>query len=452
MPFYSAVRQAAYDIEDTGARFQVTLGHDVIDGAVYKTRLPETGVPVYLLDAPELYSRESLYTSDGVPYPDNAMRFIFFSRAVPEFILAADLDIDVIHVNDWQSALIPLYLKTLYADRDRLSDIRSILTIHNMSYQGVFWHFDMELTGLDWSLFHWKRLEFFGKINFLKGGIVYADAVTTVSRRYAGEIQTEEFGCGLDGVLSERADDIIGILNGVDYKEWNPETDKFIAANYSTGNLGGKAECKTDLQRRVGLAEGKDIPLLGMVSRLVEQKGIDLILDVFPKMMAMGVQLVVLGSGEENYELQLRELAEEYPKQAAAVIAYDNSLAHQIEAGADFFLLPSRFEPCGLNQMYSLKYGTIPIVRSTGGLADTIVHATPANMRKGRANGFAFNKATPGALLGCINNAVRMYKKDRAAYSELQARGMAQDFSWNRSAESYMKLYRKTKRKEVLTA
>jgi starch synthase len=212
----------------------------------------------------------------------------------------------------------------------------------------------------------------------------------------------------------------------VDYKEWNPETDKFIAANYSAGNPGGKAECKTDLQRRVGLAEGKDIPLLGMVSRLVEQKGIDLILDVFPKLMATGVQLVVLGSGEENYELQLRELAEEYPKQAAAV--------------------------SGLNQMYSLKYGAIPIVRSTGGLADTIVHATPANMRKGRANGFVFNKATPSALLACINNAVRMYKENRAAYSELQARGMAQDFSWNRSAESYMKLYRKTKRKEVLTA
>jgi starch synthase len=449
MPFYSAARRAVHDFEDTGARFQVTMGNDVVNGAVYETRLPETKVPVFLLDAPELYGREELYTSDGVPYPDNAMRFIFFSRAVLEFIIARGLNIDVIHVNDWQSALVPVYLKTLYADRAELSGMRSILTIHNLSYQGLFWHFDMDLTGLDWLLFHWKRLEFYGKINFLKGGIVYADAITTVSKRYAREIQTEEFGCGLEGVFSDRADDLTGILNGVDYTEWNPETDKFIAANYSAGDLGGKVICKADLQRRLGLAEDADIPLLGMVTRLVEQKGVDLVADIFPKLMAMGVQLVILGSGEENYELQLRELAEEYPKQAAAIIAYDNALAHQIEAGADFFLMPSRFEPCGLNQMYSLKYGTIPIVRNTGGLADTVVHATPANLGRGRANGFVFNKATPNALLGCIKNAVQMFRENRTAYDGLQAGGMKQDFSWSRSAESYMKLYRKTGRQEI---
>ncbi|MHC4660099.1 MAG: glycogen synthase GlgA [Planctomycetota bacterium] len=449
MPFYAGARRAAKDVSRTGVTFSIRVGRETFDAEVLKSQLPGADVTVYFLDAPALYDREGLYVSDGIPYPDNASRFIFFSRAVPEFIISAGLDVDIVHSNDWQSALVPVYLKTLYADNPRTSGICSVLTIHNMSYQGLFWHFDMELTGLDWSLFHWKRLEYYGKVNLLKGGIVFADAVTAVSERYAREIQTEEFGCGLEGVLAERTEDLAGILNGVDYAEWNPETDSYISANYSAADIAPKARCKSDLQKRTGLPEKADTPLIGMVTRIVEQKGIDLVADAFVKIMDLGVQMVILGTGEPGYELQLRDLAERYPDQAAVFIAYDNKLAHWIEAGADFFLMPSRFEPCGLNQMFSMKYGTVPIVRFTGGLADTVVDATSANVKQRKATGFVFKQATPGALARCVGRAVEMYNGDRESFVKLQSAGMAQDFSWKNSARKYMELYNRIKRKRV---
>ncbi len=440
MPLYRSARARAGSLHPTGITLRVPIGDRVIDAPLHRTTLPECAVPLYLVEHDPYFNREALYgTSDG-DYRDNAERFIFLARAAMEAAEALETNWDVVHAHDWQTALVPVYLKTLYAGRPAFRGARSLLTIHNLAFQGVFWHWDMKLTHLDWSLFNWRQLEFYGKLNFLKGGIVFADAVSTVSPRYAREIQTSEHGCGLEGVLQERTADLFGILNGIDPRQWDPAADPLIPAPYTASDLSGKAVCKRALQRSFGLTESADVPVLGMVTRLTEQKGIDLVERTLPDLMRRDLQMVVLGSGEERYQRLFEEAARKHKGRLGARLVFDPKRAHEIEAGADVFLMPSRFEPCGLNQIYSLRYGTLPVVRETGGLADTVTDATPEAIEAGKATGFVFGPYAPHAFLSAVDRALDAYA-DPDLWRGLQRTAMAQDFTWRRSAGDYARLY-----------
>jgi starch synthase len=324
--------------------------------------------------------------------------------------------------------------------------VASLFTIHNMAYQGLFWHWDMLLTGLDWKHFNFKEMEFYGKLNLLKTGITFADAITTVSPRYAQEIQTAEHGCGLEGALSSRAADLYGVLNGIDCEEWNPTNDARLPVKYSVGNWAqGKAACKVALQREVGLPARPDVPLLGLIGRLADQKGLDLVGDVLERWVHHeDSQWVILGTGEPKYHELFARLSRNHPQKLAAKLGFSNDLAHRIEAGCDLFVMPSRYEPCGLNQMYSLRYGTVPVVRSTGGLADTIIDATPENLASESANGFVFSDYSPAALEHALRRACDAYRHEPKTWERLVTTGMKQDFSWGRSAQRYEELYAQT--------
>jgi starch synthase len=345
---------------------------------------------------------------------------------------------NVIHCHDWQAGLVPVLLRTVYAQDPALHKIPVLFTIHNLGYQGLFPGDALMRAGLPWELFTANGLEFYGQANFLKGALVYSDAVSTVSQRYAQEIQTPEYGFGLEGVLRERAGQVFGILNGVDYKEWDPAVDPLIAAKYKASALEGKRLCKLDLLRAFGLPQNDaDLPLIGIVSRFTRQKGADLIAEVADRLLSERIRLVALGTGEPEYETLFRQLAARFPDRVAVKIAYDNVLAHKIEAGADMFLMPSRYEPCGLNQIYSLRYGTVPIVRATGGLDDTIEEFDPA---MGVGTGFKFAAYSGAALLGAVSRALAAFS-DRVQWIQLMKNGMGKDFSWQRSAREYRKLY-----------
>jgi len=446
IPLYRDVWEKADDLEDTGLRLEVPIGDKTVTGELWQTVLPGTGVRVYCLRQNKYYDREGLYGTTGAdahPYPDNCERFIFFSRGIIEAALALDFEPDVLHLNDWQSALAAVYLETLYGDAEGLSRVGALLTVHNLLFQGVFSHWDMLLTGLGWSLFNWRQLEFYGKVNLLKGGLVFADYINTVSPTYAREIQTPAFGNGLDGVLAERSDRLLGIVNGIDTTVWDPQSDPLIPANYSADDLSGKAACKAELQKQNGLPVSAQAPLIGTVSRLASQKGVDLMLEVLPELCREGAQFVLLGTGEPEYHEAFAKLAQEFPKNVAANLTFDNALAHQIEAGSDIFLMPSRFEPCGLNQLYSLRYGTVPVVRRTGGLADTITDYTPEGLAAGEANGFSFTTFTAKALTESLRRALGLYRNDKESWKRLLLVGMKQDWSWTRSAGEYHALYRK---------
>ncbi|MBI3933151.1 MAG: glycogen synthase GlgA [Acidobacteria bacterium] len=390
------------------------------------------------VDYPPFFDRDSLYVGkDGKDYPDNPERFSLFSRAVLE-IAKTVFPPDVIHCHDWQAGLTPVLLRTAYAQDPLLSEIPSVFTIHNLGYAGLFPSDALLRAGLGWELLTMDGLEFYGQVNFLKGALIYSSAVSTVSRKYALEIQTPEYGFGLEGVLRSRAGRVSGILNGVDYSEWDPAVDKLIAANYSAAELDGKKACKLDLLRAFGLPESDGaVPLIGIVSRFTRQKGADLIAEVADRLLSERIRLVALGTGEPEYEQLFRELATRFPERVAVRIAYDNVLAHKIEAGADMFLMPSHYEPCGLNQIYSLRYGTVPIVRATGGLDDTIEECDPAT---GEGTGFKFSNYTGAALLGAVSRALAVFGHS-ARWTKLMRKGMAKDFSWNRSAQEYRKLY-----------
>jgi len=390
------------------------------------------------VDYPPFFDRESLYVGkDGKDYPDNPERFSLFSRAVLE-IAKTVFPPDVIHCHDWQAGLAPVLLRTACAQDTQLSDIPCVFTIHNLGYQGLFPSDAMMRAGLGWELFTVDGLEFFGQVNILKGALIYSSAVSTVSRKYALEIQTPEYGFGLEGVLRERAGRVTGILNGADYSEWDPSIDKLIAANYTPVKLEGKKACKLDLLRSFKLPESDaELPLIGIVSRFTRQKGADLIADVADRLLKEKLRLVALGSGEAEYEKLFQQLAARFPDRMAVRIAYDNTLAHKIEAGADMFLMPSHYEPCGLNQIYSLRYGTVPVVRATGGLEDTIEEWNPAS---GEGTGFKFSNYSGGALIGAVSRALAAYN-DPAKWTRLMRNGMAKDFSWTRSAREYRKLY-----------
>ena len=399
------------------------------------------GVRFYFVDYPQYFDRAALYGGPAGDYPDNAERFALFSRAVLEASKVLGVP-HVFHCHDWQSALLPVMLRTLYAEDPAFREVATVFTIHNMGYQGLFPPDILPLLMLPWDLLTISRMEFFGQVNFLKGALVFSDFVTTVSKKYSQEIQTTEYGFGLDGVLRNRAATVTGILNGVDYDEWSPQTDKFTAAKYSPQDLSGKLKCKQDLLNAFGVANGgAKVPVIGIVSRFAAQKGFDLISQIMDRLALEEMIVVALGAGDKPYEEMFQRLNKQFPKKIAVKIAYDNAIAHKIEAGADMFLIPSRYEPCGLNQIYSLKYGTVPIVRATGGLDDTI---EPWDARTGRGTGFKFSDYTGEALLATIKQALLAYQ-DPSSWQMLMRNGMSRDFSWGASAREYGKIYERAR-------
>ena len=406
----------------------------IVTGAGYP------GVRFFFIDYPPFFDREGLYGTASGDFPDNAERFALFCRAVLEGSKILGVP-DVFHCHDWQSALVPILLKTQYAEDPALQNSGVVFTIHNMGYQGLFPAEILPLLTLPWDLFTISKMEFFGNVNFLKGALAYSDLITTVSRKYSQEIQTSEFGFGLDGVLKERSQSVIGILNGVDYDEWNPESDKFIAAHYSSDDLSGKQICKQELVAALGITADLSVPIIGIVSRFAAQKGFDLIGQVVDRLALEDVVLAVLGSGDKLYEEMFLRLARRVPGKIAVRIAYDNPLAHKIEAGADMFLMPSRYEPSGLSQMYSMKYGTVPIVRATGGLDDTI---DPWDPRTKKGTGFKFQEYTGEALLRAIHQALQLYR-DPASWQRLMRNGMSKDCSWRISAREYIRAYERVR-------
>jgi len=389
----------------------------------------------HFFDRPALY----IDPKTGLDYTDNDSRFIFFCRGLMELLKKIDWAPDIIHANDWQMALLPTYLATAYDDDPFFAKTRSVYTIHNLAYQGTFPAKSFPLLGLDENLFYpMGPFEFYDKVNFMKSAITYADVINTVSERYAVEIQSsDEYGCGLEGVLRSRNEDLFGIVNGVDYDEWSPSKDKFIPYKYSLSNLAGKKKNKIELINRLGLPVRKNVPLIGIITRLVDQKGLDLIAVAADDIFALDIQMVVLGTGDKKYHDLLRKLETKYPDKLKALLTYDNEIAHWIEAGADIFLMPSRYEPCGLNQLYSLKYGTPPVVRATGGLADTITDFDPET---GRGTGFVFEAYDPEEMLEAIKRAVNRFAEKRQ-WRDIMKQGMRSDFSWKASAAKYIDLY-----------
>lgn len=457
MPYYGAVRRSGVVVEKTGAALPVPLGGRTLACRLLRTRLPNSDVPVYLVEHPPFFERDDGpgrgFYQQGMPggykadYPDNAERFTFFSRAVLEAVPHLGFTPDVIHANDWQTGLVPVFLNEAYRTKAAYKEIRSLFTIHNIAYQGMYGPEVMKLTGLPGWLLNPAQLEFHGHLNFLKAGIVFADAVNTVSPTYAREITTPDYGCGLDGLLRGVSQKLSGIVNGCDYSDWDPANDRHIAAKYTPATVtAGKAACKADLQKRYGLPQKPDVPVLGMVARLVSQKGVDLVLSAAPGFLDLGCQLVFLGDGDPEYHDELTAFKARHPDKVGVYLGFNEGLAHTVEAGSDLFLMPSRYEPCGLNQIYSLRYGTPPVVRATGGLADTIVNATEENLTAGTATGFAFNEYSARALYETVKWALELYRTRPKDFAQVVRTAMAQDWGWDRSAAEYEALYRKVSR------
>lgn len=453
MPGYRCVGQGQHRLEQIPVQFEIPVGHHVESGGLFKTRMPNSQVDVFFVEHSDYFDRPELYGENGHDYEDNFERFTYFCRAVLESIRLLNLNPDVIHLNDWQTGLIPALLKCEYSDHPGFSGISTLITIHNLAYQGNYPYEKMSVTGLDPKYFNWQQMEFHGNLNLLKTGIVFADSINTVSPTYAEEIQGPEQGYGLEGVLQSRADRLTGILNGIDVDEWNPETDVHLAQTYSADfdlDVGspGKSTCKLALQAEAKLDRNPEVPLIGIVGRLATQKGWSLILPVMKQFLeSTNVQWVILGTGEPDYHHVLTSLQRSHPHKLGLTLGFSAEYAHRIEAGADMFVMPSRYEPCGLNQMYSMAYGTVPIVRRTGGLADTVVNATPETIEQGTANGFSFDDFQPAALSATLGRAIRMYTDHRRTWNQLVRTGMKRDWSWSSSARQYEALYRETVRR-----
>lgn len=455
-PFYPQERAKWPDWvpppEVAGPPISIGIGTKTVSARVLQTTIPKSKVIVYLVDQPGYFDRPGIYQDGDRDYKDNCERFVFLSRATIEIARRFGWQPDIIHANDWQTALIPALMKIECGNDPTFERAASVFTIHNLAFQGQFWHWDMHLTGLDWKYFNWRQMEFFGNLNLLKTAVVFSDMVTTVSPTYAREIQTPEFGCGLNGVLSARRDDLVGILNGVDTEVWHPSIDELIAANYKAATVeDGKPICKAALQKRLQLPLRAEVPLLGMVSRMTGQKGCDIISECASELLKLDLQLVFLGSGDPGYEQFLQKLARENPQKVATQIGYDERLSHEIEAGADIFLMPSQYEPCGLNQMYSLLYGTVPIVRAVGGLADSVVDASEENLANGTANGFSFHDYRSDVLLRQICRATGIFQ-DKATWKKLIQTGMQRDWSWRRSAREYEQVFQRAQAKRHMPA
>jgi starch synthase len=402
------------------------------------SREPAVGPVIYFIDQPRFYQRANLYDEGGVDYPDNAERFIFFSKAVAHLALHLPWKPEIVHGNDWQTGFVALLLhhqKKLAGGQGP----RTCMTIHNLAYQGIFPASQYALTNLPWEYFTPSGVEFYGKVSCLKAGMAYADTVTTVSPRYAREIRTEQFGCGLDGLLRYRQSSLFGILNGVDYEEWNPKSDSYIQHPYSSTDLSGKAANKLALQRELGLPVDANVPLFGNITRLVEQKGVDIMLGALEEMLHANIQFVHLANGSPVFQQAYLDLARRFPARAAVRVGFDEGLSHRIEAASDFFLMPSRFEPCGLNQMYSLHYGTVPVVRATGGLDDTVIDIKE-DLEK--ANGIKFQEYSGQALAKGMRKAMALYAEPELL-QKFRLNGMAADFSWDRTAAEYLQVYAK---------
>jgi starch synthase len=447
LPCYRRVRSAGPPLSLTGVTLRIPIGPQVIEGRVYESRLPDSNVAVYLIDQPRYFDRDGLYGQFGRDYDDNCERFVFFNRAVLETIAALGLRPEILQCNDWQTGLIPVYLKTVYQHVPALAGIATLITIHNLAYLGLFGQWDMALTGLDWRLFNWTQLEFHGRLCFMKAALVFADMISTVSPTYANEILTPRFGWGLEGLIRDRQADLRGIVNGIDTSVWSPSSEIMLAERYDVTSVArGKPVCKAWLQQRTGLAERAELPLFAQIGRLDYQKGWDLLAAVAHRLLEQDAQLVVLGEGQPRYHELLDDLARRYAGKFWAFLGFSDELAHQIEAGADLFLMPSLFEPCGLSQLYSLAHGTVPVVRATGGLADTVVDANPQTLTNGTANGFVFSEADPEALWLTIQRALELWP-NRELWLKLMKTGMSADWSWSRRASEYVELYQEIERR-----
>ena len=438
LPYYHSVRgQVA--AKDLGLDLAVPLGERQARGRLLEAMTPE-GVRLYLVRRDEYFDRSSLYGTGERDYDDNAERFIFFSKAAHQIPRLLNRRPDVYHCHDWQTALLPLLVRLDRQSTGFYSGTHTVFTIHNLAYQGVFWALDYPMTNLPPALFSTAGLEYYGNINLMKAGILFCDLLTTVSPTYAREIQTPEFGCGLHAVVASRKDRLFGILNGVDLGQWHPSFDPLIAERYCADDLSGKWRCRAQLISRSGFSADPErrIPVLGWIGRLVEQKGLDLLMPSLSGILDLPARLVMLGDGEPTYAAALGQAARSRPDRMAATFSYDNRLAHEIEAGADIFIMPSRFEPCGLNQMYSLLYGTVPVVHAVGGLADTVEPWDPST---GSGNGFPFSPFSPDAFQEALRSAVTVWR-DREQWARLQDNGMRGDYGWATAAKRYLELYR----------
>jgi starch synthase len=444
IPYYRMVKKSGQPIQYMAEEIEVPFLDEVLRAEIYQGKL-NGEIPVYFIGKDEFFDREYLYATPKGDYFDNAERFIFFSKA--SLLLCKHIEFypDIIHHHEWQTGLISAYLKSIYKNDPFFLPTASVFTIHNVAYQGLFKKEKFSLTGLPIEMYNPDGIEFWERVNFMKAGIVYADVINTVSKKYSEEIQTPEYGYGLDGILRKRKEDLFGIINGVDYQEWDPSKDPYIKKNYDLRDLSGKRECKRDLIREFNLSQSlENLPLLGMISRLTDQKGFDILYEILDELLSLDIGFVLLGSGEQKYHDLFHQVAERFPQKVGIKIAYDNRLAHMIEAGADIFLMPSKFEPCGLNQIYSLRYGTIPVVRATGGLDDTIVSYDPIT-KKG--NGFKFKNYNSKEFLNQIKEAIQYFYQPEH-WNCLIKNAMNSDFSWERSAEAYLELYKKALKKK----
>lgn len=434
MPMYRHVMESGRPLQDTGIRLRIPVGLSTWTAEVWVCDDPAPST--YFIRRDEYFDRSQLYGLPDRDYDDNAERFVFFQKAVVALSDALQLAPDIVHGHDWQCGLLPLFFRYGIQGMGRGAVPKTVFTIHNLAYQGIFPGSAFSITHLPFACFSVSTMEFYGDVNSMKAGITTADLVTTVSPTYAQEIQTPELGCGLDGVLREHASKLLGIVHGVDYAEWDPAHDAHLPARYDATRLRSKAICRQALAREMGLKLEKGQPLLGMVSRLAEQKGLDILCDAVPELMGWGARMVVLGTGQRVYHERCEEFAKRYPEQFAFRCGYDVPLSHRIEAGADIFLMPSRFEPCGLNQLYSLRYGTIPVVHATGGLKDTIrdVDEHP------EGNGFVFADYSMQGLLSAVRRALKAYQ-DRPRWVALMKRAMAEDHSWEAAAAAYIAAY-----------
>jgi starch synthase len=443
LPAYKSAMECGLPIERTGTRLELSMGHWEAAGELYLSQLPESDVPVWLVGHDGFFGRDGIYQDHNGDFGDNCQRFSFFSRFLLECLAERNWFPDVIHCNDWQTGLVPALLETRYRSQPGYDSIATLMTVHNLAYQGMFSPDLFSSTGMDRRYFHWQAMEYYGNINLLKTGLVFADAISTVSPRYAREIQTAEHGCGLENVLRERADRLFGLLNGIDTREWDPQNDASLAARFGIDNWReGKQANKEALQRETGLPR-RDVPLIGLVGRLVSQKGWSLILPVMRDWLSRyDVQWAVLGSGEQRIEDSLRDLRARHPDRLAVGLGFSGDLAHRIEASSDIFLMPSLYEPCGLNQMYSMRYGTVPVVHRTGGLADTVFDLNDENLLAGTANGFSFEHFDQSGLQWALGRAVNTLIDRPEVWETLVKNGMSVDWSWRRSARRYEELYR----------
>ena len=440
MPRYYIVDRDKYDLKPMEGSLGVPMGVIGEEWAgVYEGVLPGSDVPIYFIEHERYFGRKGLYDENGIAFSDNDNRFIFLSRAAMQLAKKLHFKPDIIHANDWHTAAMPIFLNTVYAQDPDFDRTASVLSIHNLQHQGKFYKGAMDVLGVGWEHFNEDELEEYDGINLLKGGIVHSNAINAVSQKYADEIRTSEFGWGLESLIGHHGIKLFGILNGVDYEEWSPAVDTLIPANFDINKMAGKKICKKELQKTFNLPQREDVPVIGFVGRLAEQKGISLLAEAMGGLLEMDIQIVLLGTGETWAEHFFSNIASTYPEKFGTYIGYKNDLAHQIEAGSDFFLMPSLFEPCGLNQIYSLRYGTLPIVRATGGLDDTIENYQPYT---GRGDGFKFYEASAEALYGTVKWAVDTYYNDRKGMKQLIKNAMKKQFSWEVAAESYEEMYR----------